>query len=788
MPPLAGDAGDADPDSHEAPITVRTRWPLRAGRRLAVPLPGAALPVVLAAWAAYAPPARGAGAGPPAEAGSVVAGGPRISSISTRPYLPRDSTSPEVRSIVFPGAHALDRSQLKAAIATKATRCKSVLFTPVCLLGLGIAQRHEYLDRAELPRDVERLETLYEAWGYPDAEVTARVVPPDGRAVSVRFDIDEGAPIVVDSVAVIRLDTLQPPVSLPRRLPLSAGDPYALPRLQATETAVRSAYAERGHPGASVEIGGSLDEAARRATVVLRVSPGPAAVFGPVRVRTEPPISEKVVRGQLEFAPGEPYRASALDDSEARLYAMPIVERAVVHAPAVPGDSVVAVDVAVASRPRTGTALQGTLSSTDCLELTAAWQDRWFLGAPRIFTMGVGVSNVLAGPLGGSFPCSSTGEGIYARPNYFARAGLVEPLAGASATTLMLSGYYSRQSAPGAFVQRGWGAQVGVGRRLAPGLHGSIAYTFERDRLDAAEIYYCGNYGVCDAPSIDRLEGPSRFAPLGLLATWDRPARPAPLRRDKLPPWALRAEPWRFHASGGVEAAGPALGSTYRFERVLLEGVAKRALGETGSGEIAARVRWGGLFARGDVVPPQARIYSGGPSTVRGAAQNLLGPLVLLATSEDATAIGCDTAAATCPADAAADPRTAIVRAIGGERLLEANVEARWFARPKLELAAFVDYGRLGPGPSPAALPGIDAAQMVSPGVGLRIMSDMGPIRVDVAYDATGPRRLPLVVSGRDGVTPFGTVLYRPFAYGNAGGFHRFLRRLQLQVAVGEAF
>ena len=80
------------------------------------------------------------------------------------------------------------------------------------------------------------------------------------------------------------------------------------------------------------------------------------------------------------------------------------------------------------------------------------------------------------------------------------------------------------------------------------------------------------------------------------------------------------------------------------------------------------------------------------------------------------------------------DPSVLITVPIGGNGMIDGSFEARYSVTPSLRVAAFVDYGevtrgRLGPRDIPNLLWAV--------GVGVRYLTPVGPIRLDLA------RRLP---------------------------------------------
>ncbi|HEX9108463.1 MAG TPA: BamA/TamA family outer membrane protein, partial [Longimicrobiales bacterium] len=205
--------------------------------------------------------------------------------------------------------------------------------------------------------------------------------------------------------------------------------------------------------------------------------------------------------------------------------------------------------------------------------------------------------------------------------------------------------------------------------------------------------------------------------------------------------------------------------------------------------ELAARLRLGALAAFGDTLPPQVRLFGGGPFGVRGAPQNLLGPKFLVADSAQLAALPCGAAAGSC-AGVTLGPEQALVRATGGDLLLESGVEARLWVSGVVQLAAFLDYGYVRSGAlatAPASLSSAEA--LLSPGAGIRFLTPVGPVRLDLAYDPTRTVNYPLLAQRADGTfLDLGQVVYDPYGKSGGSAFSRFRRRLQLQFSFGQPF
>jgi outer membrane protein insertion porin family/translocation and assembly module TamA len=485
----------------------------------------------------------------------------------------------------------------------------------------------------------------------------------------------------------------------------------------------------------------------------------------------------------LAFKPGQPFRPSALESTERALYQLPIVERVVIEPIGLErGDTVITPRIEVAPRQKRAFQVEGTVSSTECLELAVFVADRYFLGGPRLFGLGVGFSNLLANTLNEGFPCTSTGTGAYANPNYFVDAELRQPWPGTPQTSILLRGYYSRESAPQVYIQRGYGGEIGLARQYSPALAGSVSYAPARNELRAADVYYCGNFGICDEAVIDTLTDFHWTAPIDLLLSWTPGGPPLTSR-------PVAGERWRSWVRAGLAGAAGFTGSQYDYTRGIGEGAATRFYGDRF--ELAFRSRLG-LVAGQRVLPPQTRLYSGGANTVRGVAQNLLGPKVLLTKTEDLAALGCVLEPEGCPPGLVVNPDLVSVRALGGRAVTEANIEGRVWLGGRFQFVGFVDFGSIWRDVfrNVVTLGGPTSQALVTPGIGVRILTGMGPIRLDLGYDPSGDHRYPLLVRdpATDQLVFLGDVIYNPFTFDHPSGFTEFWRRLQLQVAIGQPF
>lgn len=708
---------------------------------------------------------------------ALLSGGRAAAQANARP------NRPEVEAVRLEGVRALEERLVRSVLVTRESRCRSPLLFLPCALGEG--EREAFLDTAQVRRDEARVDSLYEAWGYPGTTVESDVAPQSDGDVVVTFRVAEGAPILVRTVSVRGLEAVPGGEVDVSALPLRPGEPYAAARLETSQRQILAALAERGYAFARVDVGGSVSPDGTAADVVLEVVPGPSAVFGPTEIRAQSPIGEEEVRRRLAFHEGDPFRPEALRRSVERLYDIPVVEDVRVQpAPGPPGDTAVRTTVTVTRGKLAAAQGDIVVSSTTCLGGTATWAHRYLLGAPRVLTLTAGTANLGTGTV-----CDRNESDEFEDPSWFVRGALREPLA--PETWLLLDAEFVREAVTRAYVRRGARGRAALAGPLTRALRGEAGYALERSENEAAGPFFCALYGACADADLAGRTGLVTLAPVELALTW----QPPEARRLRLTPVPAESasvageQPrWTYGARAILSAAAGATGSEVGYARAGLDATVARWIDPRA--ELAARARVAAL-ASDDDVPPQVRLYGGGPRGVRGVAPNLLGPRFLLLREGEEDEIGCPFVTGGCEG-ADIDPDRVLVRALGGEALAEASVEARLWISRGLQLAAFVDAGAVWSGAGDGGVAGIaESESVVTPGVGaLLVLPAFGPVRVDVAYNPSPARRVPLVARdpNSDDVIFLGDVRFDPFGRGGATGWEAFRRRLQLQLSLGQQF
>lgn len=216
----------------------------------------------------------------------------------------------------------------------------------------------------ELQRDVVRLRRFYERNGFPEASVDylVRLDTSDNR-VNVLFVIEEGPELLISEVRILQEgqlvvetipeDLREEWIRFRRGVDLRAGERLDEFSLTALQSQVGAWFRERGYPFVNVGAERFIDETGLRASVQLKVDPGPRARYGAITIEGAESVRDRVVERELPFRTGDPFRASELSEGRREIFGLNLFQLALVDvAPDQAPDSTVDIRVRVREGPR----------------------------------------------------------------------------------------------------------------------------------------------------------------------------------------------------------------------------------------------------------------------------------------------------------------------------------------------------------------------------------------------------------------------------------------------------
>jgi len=573
----------------------------------------------------------------------------------------------------------------------------------------------QYFDPVTWQSDLKRIERLYVARGFYQAEVVKDEVRPDSDdGVDVAVTVSEGQPTHIGKLEVQGLDTL-PPADLEgvlQKLPLASGDVFREADWESAKRVLADRVRNHGYAKASVEGRALVDVKTHLADLTLTVSPGRRYFFGEIQVDTTPGarvpgyfVWEQV---HLAITEGRPFNDADLQEAQRRVFGLGVFATIRVTA-GEPDETTARIPVRVIVREgplrtvRLGMGVRADAIRNEARGI-AEWTNRDFLGGMRKLSAraeagwaflpnvyAVATNDVDVGPRNG--PIARL-RFEFEQPRFLARPSL--RWRNSLEIDRTLEQTYNALSTR---------AMTGVVWQARSTLAIFPAYRIELDYLDGAPI----NSAVT-APLTLGCETISDHCFIWLsyldgLVTWDR--------RDHV------FDPRNgTYVSFDLQGGGGPLGGDFTYVRVLPDVRAHVSFGEENQLTLSGRLRAGELLpwsGNPDDSAVVTRFYAGGSVSMRGFADRRLSPLLLVPPPPSA-------------------PNAQVTVPIGGNGLVDGSFETRYSLTRTLRVAAFVDFGqvthaRLDAGALPHVLWAV--------GVGVRLLTPVGPIRVDLA------RRLP---------------------------------------------
>jgi len=673
-----------------------------------------------------------------------------------------------VRGLSFEGNHAIDDYTLSTAIGTSNSSWFARAF-PIRLLGLGAKRLFNEL---EFRRDVVRLLLLYRQSGYMNAVVDT-LVRREGRDVYVTFRIYEGDPVRLAALEVLSLDSILDVRRLKRDLPLQVGDPFNRALFQASADTIVSRLKNLGYPYADILRSYDVDVAALRAVATLEALPGPRMRVGQVLITGAEKVDTATVRRMLSVRAGDWFRQDRLYLTQRDLYGLGMfrsVNVALADTTPPAGDSTVRVLVRVAEAPRHRIRFGAGYGSLDCFRVQTGWTAYDFLGGARSLDVTGQLSKIGVGvPTDANFKqnvcrflqADSTSDTV----NYNATVTLRQPAFLSPRHTASFAVFAERRSEFKAYTRQAVGANVAVTFNARRDVPVTVGYGYSVGRTTADAVVYCQRFLLCNEADQVFLANRRPFAAITISGVRARV-------NSVLDP-----------SAGGitqvtlVHASRYVLSDTlYEFNRGELEVSKYYPLSRRSV--LAWRVRGGTILPQRlsllgqsvKFVPPDQRFFAGGPNSVRGFARNELGPRVYVSDSLEVS--GTDTTYQNIQASPT-----------GGNTVFTANLELRVpspIFPDRVRLGLFVDVGQVWErGDTGTTVSGL----RVTPGLGLRFVTPLGPVRLDAAYNGYPHEAGALYFLNRadNSIKATGKTEHPTLPPG-------FWRRVIVQFAVGQAF
>jgi outer membrane protein assembly complex protein YaeT len=588
-----------------------------------------------------------------------------------------------VKSIKFNGVKAVKAGQIRSVLAT------------VQSSKIPWGSKH-YFTREQFEADLKRIVAFYKDRGYPDAKVTSFDVKLNDKqdAVDVTVNIEEGQPIVVEVVEYVGFDPVPPARmnALRSRGPLFEGAPLDRAVAQAMREAALDEIKDNGFPYGTVRLTERPGQNERSRVLTLTATPGTLARYGEIRVDGNTTVSDNVVTRQLTFRPNWRYRVSQLQESQRRLYNLETFQFANIEPIITEGEQpeIVPIKVTVTEGKHRKVNFGLGYGTEEKARAAVDWRHVNFFGGARTLQF----------------------EGKFSALTKGGRANFRQPYLFSPRNALLLSAQswyrdepaYDLSTRGGRIAAERTFARPGPFSRRSASSSIALAYTNEFQTYQVSEL-------ARNTPSfhktlislgLDPLTGTGRGVLSSLAFNYHRSTADSTVNARR-----------GYTLDAHLEQAGRAFRGDFDFVETILEGRAYAALGDRAV--VAIKARGGSIgVPRGEnlKVPFFRRYWLGGATSLRGWGRFDVAPLF-----------------EGLP--------------IGGHTMFESSAEVRVPIWGDLSGVLFADAGNVWTNAWDFNLG--DLRYDVGPG--LRYMTPIGPIRVDVGYQL---KRIPgLLVDGK---------------------------------------
>jgi outer membrane protein assembly complex protein YaeT len=719
----------------------------------------------------------------------------------------------EVRKLKFTGNQTFSADELSARVYTTPSSFTHRYFGWFFNAG----SKRCLPDPGGLGTDTLSLKQFYLNNGFYDTKVDTAVTAVGSGKVDVTFRIDEGAPIRLDTLRIVGLDSVPERDDILHDLQLRPGGRFGRVLLYSDIDTIRVRLRNAGYPHADVFPSYEVNRLEHAATAELQVSPGLLAHFGRIDVTSAsvadgtPEIDSTVVRRLLGFKTGETYSDRAITDAQRNLYNLGAFRHVGVTADTVSqhGDSVADVLVDLREDYMREFDLEEGWATLDCFRTNATYTDKNFLSnahhielTGRLSKIGYGAPTSSRATRNLCYRPSLDNDSIASsKLNYYAGATLREPTLFGTHWVPSYSAYTERRGEYRAYLRTTYfGFDASATRNLGAGLPFRGGYTLEYGQTEAQPAYLCVVFSRCDEQTQKDIQRPLRLA-----------VASASIQRIRLD---NTVDPRTGTVLGGeFRFAAPFTGSdpSQSFAKATMD--ASWYVPLRSHVVFATRLRAGAIGAT-HLPPPQERLYAGGANSVRGFQQNEVGSVVYLLDSVAVRPTKIDDTTYVFTS-VPGQPNRRIVP-VGGNTLLVANAELRVrdpFFPDLLQYVLFTDAGQVWTRQAGDRHLGFTSL-LVTPGVGLRVFSPIGPISVNAGYnpyksisgqaffpsavDQFGKGKAPLICVTAPGDTPVPLFIHKngdieqdiascPSSFAPSQSTN-FLSRFKLTLSIGTAF
>lgn len=451
--------------------------------------------------------------------------------------------------------------------------------------------RRDNYSREKLAGDLERIRSRYLDAGFLNFEVdsTQVTLTPDRRDIYITINIDEGEQFRIGQVELAG-DLVVPEQELLDLVDVEPGAIFSRRDVVDSAERITRRLGVEGFAFANVNPIPDVDEQNQEVGLTFFVDPGPRVYVRRINISGNTRTQETVYRRELRQMEGAWYNGDLVDRSRTRLQRLPFVESVSLETRRVPGsDDQVDLEIAVRERLSGALSLGAGYSQSQGILLTASLSQDNFLGSGNRVTIAVSTSQV----------------------SQLVNLSVLNPHYSIHGATRGFSVFYRKIDAEEANISRFSSNRYGID--VTYGIPFSEFDTLSiRPGYENVEILTVNTTPVEITSFLEQEGRRYNIFSTDISYTHDT--------RDRV----IFASSGRRHRIG-AEVALP--GSDLQYYRLTYSGQELFKLSDTYSLSLSLGLGYGDGYGATDTLPFFEHFFAGGIRSVRGFADNSLGPL-----------------------------------------------------------------------------------------------------------------------------------------------------------------
>ncbi len=490
----------------------------------------------------------------------------------------------EVRQVVFKGNKTLSEDFLLERMALK----------EVSFLEKTLTKNEPFLyDRELINLDLKRLVGIYQSEGFLDikAKIEPLKINDKKQTLKIIFDIDEGEPILVDSLQLrlavdsvdINLDSLSKKVT--RKLLLTKKKRFRDEDLNTDVGYIEDVFKNIGYAYAKVDYNLHINLEKNTTHIHYTVYPGPLSYIGETEIEGNKHLNERFLQKQISYEKGELFDKSKLEKTRQNFYELQLFRVVSVLPDTDPKTekSPIPVKIYLEEAPRLTTKFGAGYGTEDKFRAFVDLNMRGLFGSARRVNVYLKHS--------GLEPYSASLRWI--QPQFFGKK-----------SSIILNPFIMRNSEPG-YDTRTLGLNVPVTYNFNPRLTSTLTYYFEKVRqfLGSGEVN-----------QVNMEDNKFLYDKSGMqLSTIFNNSKP------------MFSPTKGMNITAGYKYNGYILGGNFSYQRVWADFRNYQKIKDV---VLAFRIMAGGIHSGDSLgfIPVEDRFYSGGSNSVRGWNRSELGP------------------------------------------------------------------------------------------------------------------------------------------------------------------